>query len=344
MRWVGVGVIAAAWWGVALANESSPPALVGGKPITTSELDARFSDQSAQRERNYAAQVQRLRLQFEREKDAARRALLETIIDERLLELEATARGVTVEALRGSVVVDPVSQDDLMAAAARARSTQGGDADPELLGRVQAQLEQQARDRAMRSFLQELGGKYEVRMQLEPRREAVSVDDSPVRGPNNAKVTIVEFADFQCPYCLRVESTLQHVLADHPQDVRLVFKQLPIQELHPDAMRLARGAVCAHRQHKFWEFHDTVFAHRGRIDQAQMLGIAGEAGVDTGALETCVSGTDPDREVARDVDAANALLIGGTPALFINGRMIQGAPSYEMLSSIVAQELLAHPR
>lgn len=336
-------VLAASATGSAPANGPTAPALVGGTPITTAELDVRFAAQAAQREQAYAAQERRLRLQHEREVDAARRALLESMIDERVLLLEAKAQGTSPDAVLAAVTVPTVTDEDVQAASVRARRGQG-ESDADFLARVRQQLEKDAHAKAERGLLQRLGAQYDVRLQLEPRREVVPIDDSPVRGPADARVTIVEFADFQCPFCLRVEPTLHRVLEEHPRDVRLVFKQLPIQELHADALRLARGAVCAQSQGKFWEFHDAVFANPGRIDPTKMSQIAQGAGVDGTGFESCLAGTTADGVIARDVDEANALIIGGTPALFVNGRMIQGAPSYETLTAMVDQELVAKSR
>jgi protein-disulfide isomerase len=339
-----LGALAISFLGTASGDEIAP-AIVGNRPISSAELSTRFADQSAQREHALNFQLQRLRLQYERDTDSARRALLESMIDERLLQLEAAARRVSIDELLSSVVPEQVTTEEISAAAARARPSQSESHDPELIERMRQQLEQQARSRAVRALLQQLAVKYDVRMQLEPRRESVSLDDSPTRGAIDAKVTIVEFADFQCPYCLKLETALRRVLAEHPQDVRLVFKQLPIPELHPDAERLARGAVCAGEQGKFWELHDALLDNPGRVDQGRMLRLAHDAGVDTIQLDLCTADTARTQAtLSRDLDEANALAIGGTPALFVNGRMFQGAISYETLTSVINEELRAHRR
>jgi len=337
------GLLLLAAFGSASSGSTIAPAVVGGDAITTEALMSRFSDQAARRERAYAVQLKRLQVQHEREMDAAKRALLESMMDERLLQLEATASEQSPETLLASVTVPAVSDEDVRAFAARSQPANNGELDPSVEARIRHQLEQQARDSAVRGLYRRLAGHYGARLQLEPRRESVLVEGSPSRGSANARVTIVEFADFQCPFCLRVESTLRRVLDEHPEDVRLVFKELPIPELHPDADRIARGAVCADSQGKFWEFHDAVFNNPGRIDNGRLLRIAREAGLNTIELDACILSDLVDTTLARDLDEANSLAIGGTPALFINGRMLQGAVSYEALSAVINEELLAHP-
>jgi len=181
----------------------------------------------------------------------------------------------------------------------------------------------------------------------EPDPEAIYAipitGDEPVQGPGDALVTIVEFSDFQCPFCARVQSTLERLRDEHGGDLRLVWKNNPLP-FHDRALPAAIAAHAVFRQvgpEGFWRFHDLVFAHQeGGMSQEDILGWAAEVpGVDVDAVRAAVEQEAHREVIQRQQDLAAARGARGTPTFFINGRMVRGAQPYEVFAEVVDEEL-----
>jgi protein-disulfide isomerase len=177
---------------------------------------------------------------------------------------------------------------------------------------------------------------------LEPRREPVSAD-GPSRGPADARITVIEFADFQCPYCRRMEPVLRQMLERYPRDLRLVYRHMPLTNLHPDAMHAAQASMCAAPQGKFWEMHDALFADPPALSVAELKATAARLGLRAGEFDACLDSGRTEPVVKADAEDALAHGVDGTPGLFINGRFYSGALSPERLSSVIDDELQRHP-
>ena len=167
---------------------------------------------------------------------------------------------------------------------------------------------------------------------------APPVADSPVRGPADAWVTMVEFADFQCPYCGRVESTLSALSSAYPTDLRLVFKNFPLS-FHENAMDAAVAAVCAHDQDHFWEMHDLLFANQSALATTDLDGYAAQAGVDIDLWRSCIASDAPRQRITVDEDLGVRSGVSGTPTFFINGAVVEGAVSIADFESVIDSEL-----
>jgi protein-disulfide isomerase len=157
--------------------------------------------------------------------------------------------------------------------------------------------------------------------------------DAPSLGPEAATVTIIEFSDFECPFCTQVRETL-HRLMQNRSDVRLVYMQYPILSLHPGAMVSAEASVEADRQGKFWEFHDALFEHGPPLDRATVLRLAGQVGLDVDAVRLALDRRTHKARVERDMNVGEGLGITGTPTFFFNGYRVVGALRYEQFVTI----------
>lgn len=161
-------------------------------------------------------------------------------------------------------------------------------------------------------------------------RAKLHIDGNPSKGPDSARVTVVEFSDFECPHCREVHNVLQSVAAHYPQ-VRIVFKDFPITELHPWAQTAAIGARCAFQQSPaaFWKVHDLIFNNQDVISAAnvwdQVTGFASQAGLDTDAFKACLSSPEAKQAVEANHADGVALNVNSTPTLFVNGRLLVGA-------------------
>jgi len=151
----------------------------------------------------------------------------------------------------------------------------------------------------------------------------VPIDGSPVRGPDGAAVTIVEFADFECPHCAEVAPLLDKVVDTHKNDVRFVFKFYPLPS-HPHADIAARAAVAAMNQGKFWEMHHALFANQRHLEQTDLDSYAKELGLDVGRMHADMQSNQTTERIAKDRKLGEDLQIGGTPTIFINGRLFDG--------------------
>jgi protein-disulfide isomerase len=163
---------------------------------------------------------------------------------------------------------------------------------------------------------------------------AIPLDDSPRRGPEDAPVTLVEFADFECPFCRRVAPTLAELDAARPGTVRHVFKHLP-SAAHPHALDAAIAAECAHAQGLFWEMHDALFAPGADLGDAGLQLAADAAGLDAEAFAACRTGEAPRAAIAADLAAADAAGVFATPTFFANGRGFVGAGTLDELVGLV---------
>jgi protein-disulfide isomerase len=167
---------------------------------------------------------------------------------------------------------------------------------------------------------------------------AVTPGDAPALGPKNAKVTIIHYFDYQCPFCTRVVPTIDQLLKDYPDSVRVVYKMHPLP-MHQNAMPAAEAAMAANAQGKFAAMHEKLFANSTALSRDKYLAIASEIGLD---VKRFTSDLDTHTHKARiDAEAAEAMKVGatGTPATFVNGRYLSGAQAYESFKKIVDEEL-----
>jgi protein-disulfide isomerase len=161
---------------------------------------------------------------------------------------------------------------------------------------------------------------------------------SPVRGPANAVLTLVEFSDFQCPYCLLAVAKLNAVLEAYPGKIKLIFKQFPL-DMHSQAALAAAAAIAAHRQGKFWPMHDGLFAHRRELSRPMILAVARAAGLDMQRFQADLDSADTRKTVARDMEDGNRAGVEGTPSVFINGRKYNGSLDLPAIRTVIDEEL-----
>ncbi|MBI5408181.1 MAG: thioredoxin domain-containing protein [Nitrospirae bacterium] len=169
-----------------------------------------------------------------------------------------------------------------------------------------------------------------IQAQAAPVRPTVDFDkvyelpigSSPVRGNKNAKVTIVEFSDFQCPYCAQLEATLSEVSKAYPKDVKLVYKQYPLP-FHQNAMPAAKASLAAGEQGKFWEMHDLIFQNFSKLNDGIYKEFAQQLGLNVEKFAADFAGNKYDQQIQQDMALARTAGVSGTPTLFINGKRMQ---------------------
>jgi protein-disulfide isomerase len=169
-------------------------------------------------------------------------------------------------------------------------------------------------------------------------RVQVEVGTSPVTGAKNAKITIVEFSDFQCPFCSRVVPTIHKLIEEYPGKVRIAFKQYPLP-MHPNAPLAAEAALAAHAQGKFWPMHDKLFENQKALDRASLEKYAEEIGLNVARFKADLDSKKFEAQVKADMEYGSKLGRFGTPTFFINGRKVSGALPLESFKQIIDEEL-----
>ena len=166
----------------------------------------------------------------------------------------------------------------------------------------------------------------------------VAIGGAPAKGPETAPITIVEFSDFQCPFCARVVPTLQQVQDTYKDNVRIVWKHLPLS-IHKDAVGAALAAEAARKQGKFWEFHDKLFTDRTKLGAEDLKQHAKDLQLDISRFEADLLSGEEKKRIDADVAEAVALGITGTPGIFVNGRFVAGAQPFDVFAKIIDEEL-----
>lgn len=168
--------------------------------------------------------------------------------------------------------------------------------------------------------------------------EALNRADAPSVGPEDARVQIVEFSDFECPYCARFAETVAELKELYPNDVRISFRNYPLS-FHPNARLVARMAVCAKEQNRFWEFHDSAFAQQQTLytnfDENTLVRLAEDVGMNGEEARHCLNSSFSETSVERDVTDGKTLEIRGTPSVFINGRAYSGPLDSAALQNVI---------
>jgi protein-disulfide isomerase len=204
---------------------------------------------------------------------------------------------------------------------------------------IVAALKHQNVERARQAYFEDLRQASDVAVMLQPPRVQVAGDPSRELGASDAPVTIVEFADFECPFCQKATPMLQELLTKYKGQVRLTFRDFPLEEIHPGAQRAAEAARCATDQGKFWQFHDMLFAHPGKVAEEDLRQYAVSVGLDAKQFNSCLRDGKFKAQVEQDFKAAVDAGVSGTPAFFINGVFFNGLPQLSTLEATIDDEL-----
>ncbi len=167
---------------------------------------------------------------------------------------------------------------------------------------------------------------------------AIPTLGSPVTGPADARITLVEFSDFQCPYCSKAVEKINAILKAYPNDVKLIFKQYPLDS-HPQAQISAQAALAAHQQGKFWPMHDVMFANRPSLSRRSILGWAGGMALDMKRFEADLDSDPVKKAVTRDIADGDKAGVEGTPTVFINGQRYNGELALDAVRPVIDAEL-----
>jgi protein-disulfide isomerase len=273
-----------------------------------------------------------------------KRQELDSLIAQKLFAQAAAKRKISVAALLDAEVTAkvPLVTETEIDAFYQANKGRIRSDDAETRQKIRAFLQQQKLTAQRALFIESLRSQGKVIVRLQPPpviRVDVSVQGAPVRGAADAPVTVVEFSDFECPFCKQTNPTLKQLLERYPGKVRLAYRDFPLDSIHPQARRAAEAARCAHDQGKFWEYHDVLFTQSPQLAPEDLRRYAEQVGLDVAKFEGCLAAGVHKAAVQRDLDEGNRLGITGTPAFFINGRSLTGAQPLEAFARLIEQEL-----
>ena len=308
---------------------------VDGKPITYGDLSS---------DKDVGPKVRQAEVKALTDLYDQRRGLLDELISRRLLEEEAKAKGKTLEQWFQTdymnSVPDPAEDEAKAFYEEHKAQMPQGQSFADLLPRIKQAVKQQKLRDGMGKMLEGLKEKHHVTVALEPPElPRIEVEaKGPARGPAAAPVTIVEFSDFQCPFCGREFPVIEKLMKEYDGKVRLVFRHFPL-DFHPFAEKAAEAGACAADQGKFWELHDKMFSNQQKLAVDDLKGYAKSVGIDSTKFDKCLDSGEKKPQVDDDQKAGAAAGVNGTPAFFINGRMLSGAQPFDKFKEVIDDEL-----
>ena len=313
-------------------SDDTEVARVGDIVVTIGELDDAWH-------RNDAGS----RMQLLQELYDTRRRALDIVIGEHLIEREARAQGMTREELLSAELPSrtrPVTDAEIDRIYELNKNAFGDRTLEQIRPEIRSAIEQQRPNQAMHEFMRELRDQAEdVSVTLDPPRQEIEVlPDDPARGPEDAPIVMVEFSDFQCPYCQRATVALDLLMERYDGQIRFVYKDYPLPS-HTEAFKAAEAGNCAHEQGMFWEFHDKLFAAQDSLDMESLQLYAAELGLDHDQFAACLNDDRYADRVEQDLKIGRQYGVSSTPTVFINGRTVTGAVPVEMLETIIEEEL-----
>lgn len=271
-----------------------------------------------------------------------RRNALNNLITKAILEEEAKSRGLSISDLKnvlipGKVDIDQKQVDQLYLANISGFAELGED---EVKERIKLDLESQEKIDKYKAALGQIRSRLNTEIRLLPpnivRSKVIAM--GPSRGGEDALVTVVEFSDFQCPFCRQAAKTLDNIAKHYGDRIRIVYKHFPLS-IHPQAFQAAQASVCADSQGKFWQYHDSLFNSDGDMSLAYLLKIGASIGLDQEEFSHCLSSVAAKEVVMRDSQEAQKLSIQGTPTFLLNGKLIKGALNEDEFKKAIDNEL-----
>jgi protein-disulfide isomerase len=336
--WPVAGAALLAACSISSAQSARQPALgdvvatVGSGSITLAQVDERAMQQPTS---NFGG-VKLSQAIYE-----ARRQAIDDLVANMLFDQEAKARGLDRTALIEKEItakVATVTEPDIASWYQANQSRVQGASLDQVRQPIRAYLTQERMQDVREQFLASLKSKTAVRIMLEPPRQQIATANSPAKGPANAPIELVEFSDFQCPFCFRAHPTVDQVLKAYGDRIRFVYRHYPLPN-HPNARPAAEASACAAEQGKFWPYHDRLFATQSKLSDSDLKQDAAELGLDPAKFNACVDSRKFKAEVDADLRDGEAAGVNGTPAFFINGRLINGAQPFDTFKKVIDEEL-----
>ena len=315
------------------SDPSRPVARIGSETITEGELITKIKPRLGRMEAEHASNVHGLKSQA-----------LDEMVEQRLIDKKAKAEGLTAEKLVEREVTSKAAaptQPEMQALYDQAKAS-GRPLPPfdQVKGEIEKHLKQQKSEVHRKAFMEKLRAENKVEVLLPPllapKVEVAAI--GPSKGDKNAPITIVEFSDYECPYCSRAEESVNKVMEAYKGKVRVVFRDFPLP-FHTKAPKAHEAALCAGDQEKYWDMHAKLFANQQALDVDKLKVYAKDIGLDTGKFDKCLASGEKGKEIEASKKAGEEAGVSGTPAFFINGRLLSGAQPFEEFKKVIDHEL-----
>ncbi|OGR01171.1 MAG: hypothetical protein A2284_08165 [Deltaproteobacteria bacterium RIFOXYA12_FULL_61_11] len=271
--------------------------------------------------------------------------ILEQIIDERVITQEAKKEGKDREQFLNDRLKDKITVADEEVEGfyqnVKDNPTLKG-TEEEKKQKVREYLSERKRVTLERKEVEDLKALHKIELRLAPPpypEVQVSIEGDPVLGPADAPITIIEFSDFECPFCRRMASILKKVLEQYPGKIKLVFKDLPLTKIHPASEQAALASHCAEDQNKYWEYSDQLFESNGALETADLVKYATTLQLDVAAFSACLEQKKHLAAIEADRAEADRAGINATPTIIINNKLITGSKSLSGFKEIIDAEL-----
>jgi protein-disulfide isomerase len=304
-------------------QSSGTLAHVNGDTITTTDLEQKEGNRLLQARYQY----------YQVEKKA-----LDELIEQHLLETEAHRQGMTVDQLFqreiDSKVKDP-SEDQLQV---YYEGLDGKEPYDKVRDKIRDHIREIRASKLRTAYIESLRSKANIMVELAPPLADVDTENAAaIEGPRDAPVQLVEFADYQCPYCQKVNQDLVKLLEEYKGNVAVIYKDFPLP-MHPHAEKAAEAARCAGEQGKFWEYHNLLFKDK-KLEAHDLKQEAKALNLDSAKFDKCLDSGEEGARVKKDQDEGGKLGLSGTPSFFLNGHYFSGAVDYTTLHQMVEQQL-----
>lgn len=317
-------------------GSGAPAAAPGDPKAVVAELDG---EKITEADLNQAIAGQLSRIQAEVYE--AKKQGLDELIEEKLLTKEAKQRGVTVETLLKTEVIEKVGEipdQEVEDFYNQNKAKLGGRSLEELKQPIKQQMFARKAAVYRNNLIDRLKGAASLKILLEAPKVDVSVDDDPMKGSKNASVTIIEFTDYQCPFCGRARPIVKQLVSDYGDKIHYVLRDFPL-DFHPFAKKAAEAAQCAGDQGKYWEYSDVLWNNQQALDVANLKEYAAHLSLDLKKFNECLDQGKYTAEVEKDVADGVKAGVNGTPSFFINGQMLTGALPIEKFKEVIEIEL-----
>jgi len=304
-------------------------ATVGPKKITRGELEGK---------------VRSKLIELDNQRYEALRDGADEMVADELVKQEAKDRNMTVDALQKAEVADKIAvptDEEIQKVYDDNKAQLKGQTLDQVKPQIVQYLQGQRAQERLAKFIDELKAKHKTTVALKAPVIDVATAGRPERGGGvKAPVTIIEFSDYQCPFCKRAEDSVNKVMTTYGDKVRLVFRDYPLP-MHSMARPASEAAACANAQGKFWEYHAKLFDNQTALQDDKLKQYAKDVGLDSAKFDECLAKKPHKEAIDKDIADGNKVGVNGTPAFFINGRMISGAQPFEKFKEIIDDEIAA---
>lgn len=321
------------------SSGSGVAAYLGNEPISMDQVNKQ-AEAGMERIRQQESSFRR---QLAQDTYTVKRAALDQIVQQKLMEKEASARKMQVADLLKAEVDDKagqVSKAEVNDFYEKNKARLGGKTLEQATPDIENALRQQKIQTRRAAFAKELQDKAALKVMLDPPRVAVNVPAGwpGAKGSEKAPITLVEFSDFQCPFCKRAEPTVAQILTEYGDKIRFVYRDYPLS-FHPRAFPASIAAHCAAEQGKYWDMYANLMKEQGDLSDDDLKKRATAVKLDSGKFNSCYEGKKPEATIKASFDEGMAAGVTGTPSFFVNGRMLVGAKPIEEFKAIIDEEL-----